>query len=245
MINLNRTTEDDAAALRQSRIVAFDANARAEKRKAPAVPKTHSMCAAMGRAYWAAEDVRMAREPAVPADAVSHRPGDPPMGGLAELAADLGAESQESRRLRFQQDFKQPQPDADGWIPFECTRGSICPVPPDVDFEIRTRGNVEVYDRRNEIIWRLTSTGEPWGCDVVAYRILPAKPAALPDWRRGPDVPESERKSGLWFVKGTGWFSKAELVRCMHWNNACEYRPAPPGVKEGDAYSPALYGEEA
>jgi hypothetical protein len=76
-------------------------------------------------------------------------------------------------------------------------------------------------------------------------RLLPAKPAALPGWRRGPDVPESERQSGLWFVRASCYTSVAVPPDGRVWMRDYEYRPAPPGVREGDAYSPALYGEEA
>jgi hypothetical protein len=225
MINLNRPTEDDAAALRQSRIVAFDAIARRAPREPAPTPYEVAVYA------FECEDHSI-QQPAKLSNAA-----------IAKLAYDVLADNLNATSGAALVGTK-PQPDADGWIPFVCTATSVCPVPPDVDFEIRTRGNVEVYDRRDAIIWRIASTGEPWDCDVVAYRILPAKPAAIPGWRRGPDVPESERKGGLWFARAAGgWYSHACAPE--NWKPSYEYRPAPPGVKDGDPYSPALYGEEA
>ena len=186
MINLNRPTCDDESIVRQSRIVAFDATQRAEKRKAPAAPKTHPMCAAMGRAYWAAEDVRMANAPAVLQPNASH--------AMHEVVAEVRKLVDEACGIPT-----KPQPDADGWILFEGTKDSVCPVPEGVDFEMRDRKGtirstkgypVHSIVPRGLLFWQFT--GEPWPCDTVAYRIiLPAKPAALPGWRRGPDVPES------------------------------------------------------
>lgn len=67
-------------------------------------------------------------------------------------------------------------PDVDGWIPFEITQDSVCPVPPDVDFEIRTRRHgIGINDKRDEVIWRRSRDGAEWPCDVVAYRILTTK----------------------------------------------------------------------
>jgi len=64
-------------------------------------------------------------------------------------------------------------------------------------------------------------------------------------------VLESERV-GLWFHRYAGqsrgctsdvknaFYARALTFRTDYYS----YRPAPPGVKEGDAYDPALYGEE-
>jgi hypothetical protein len=188
---------------------------------------THPMCAAMGRAYWAVEDVRVAwRRDGVTITATVTREAP-----KCDLATTLPIKS---------------QPDADGWIPFECTRFSVCPVPNGVEFEARMRDGAVFKSRngsgRGDISWQ-TLGGSSTGGDFVAYRILPAKPAALPGWRKGPDVPEAERV-GLWFYCGSS-LSLAERGNTLRFCSNLEYRPAPPGVLEGDAYSPALYGEEA
>jgi hypothetical protein len=245
MINLNRPTEDDAAALRQSRIVAFDANARAEKRKAP---KHESDKPDFKRGQWPAyfgggvyafiteTECRQIK----PAAAIEKLTSSAIIQqAYATLADNLNAASGAALV------GTKPQPDADGWIPFECTKDSVCPVPNDVDFEAKDRAGRTFKNDRNAALWGHGS-GHP--CDAVAYRILPAKPAAIPGWRRGPDVPESERK-GLWFVRTPGSARPRVPVALpadeLFFDPNCEYRPAPPGVKEGDAYEPALYGEEA
>ncbi len=276
MINLNRPTCDDAAIVRQSRIVAFDANARAEKRKAPAAPKKPARIGHDGLKWpetfdaqcwaealherfpsvpiedaigWMANAImrgfdtanQRAKATAEPADAVSPRPADPPMGTLAQLAATDSAVSGAALV------GTKPQPDADGWIPFECTMGSVCPVPVGVEFEVRFGNGNILPNIREPISWRLLSDGVPCSGDAVAYRILPAKPATIAGWRRGPDVPESERKSGLWFMRFVGGYDSdaTPAWQLLFKDIDTLYRPAPPGVKEGDAYSPALYGEEA
>jgi hypothetical protein len=233
MINLNRPTCDDDAIVRQSRIVAFDAIARRAPREPAPTPYEVAVYA------FECED-HSAQEHAKAADAVSHRSGDPPMGGLADMIAGCtpvsGAALVDTN----------PQPDADGWIPFECTKDSVCPVPEGVEFEARMRDGGTFKSRngsgKGDISWQLLGIGLTAG-DFVAYRIL--KPAALPGWRRGPDVPESERKSGLWFVHNQFGIQWAKPASACSWSSDCKYRHAPPGVREGDAYNPALYGEEA
>jgi hypothetical protein len=114
---------------------------------------THPMCAAMGRAYWAAEDVRVA------------------------------------------------------W-------------------------------RRDGATITATVTREAPKCGLAT---------TLPGWRKGLDVPVEERV-GLWFTRDHSKTPGCLGARPAHerrWLASHEYRPAPPGVREGDAYSPALYGEEA
>jgi hypothetical protein len=189
---------------------------------------THPMCVAMGRAYWAVEDVRMATMLPEPAEAA-----ELPAGSLAALAGMVATPV-----------ATKPQPDADGWIPFVCTAISVCPVPEGVEFEARIRDGRVMKGVAPWLDWSLLYAGGSAG-DIVAYRILPAKSAALPGWRKGPDVPVAERQSGLWFVRQPNGAIHVWQASSLKFVPECEYRPAPPGVKDGDAYDAKLYGEEA
>jgi hypothetical protein len=279
---------------------------------------THPMCAAMGRAYWAAEDVRMAKDRPAPFSEHRYSNRGEYESGLQALLRDgsgvlypaAGAHIDmtdwhgslragcvavlPSHPIKLDLDAcgavltgcaigtsvygssgflrdamavtaacstlnaasgdvlvgTKPQPDADGWIPFVCTHTSACPVPDGVEFEVWFGNGNILSNIREPISWRLLNDGVPCGGDVVAYRTLPAKPAALTGWRRGPDVPYDERNSGLWFVRRVGAAvgvdnNTASRAAYLGWYEGNEYRPAPPGAREGDAYSPALYGEDA
>lgn len=297
MINLNRPTCDDDAIVRQSRIVAFDANARAEKRKADATPARNAaklrfeqfdQCeledpdGSGGVAYVFEADCRQIKS------AKAAKPVDDTPDALADMIADCTPVSgaalvgtkppfkagdlvmtkfdglatmvhygEDASTVRLSNGYEgivstgyltlaAPQPDADGWIPFECTKDSVCPVPGGTSFEIKLRCG-EYFDATGLTHIRWLALALESHREIVAYRILNAKPAALPGWRRGPDVPYDERNSGLWFFRlaGDKLVIPAEPAGKKSWSPDCEYRPAPPGVREGDAYSPALYGEEA
>lgn len=230
---------------------------------------THPMCAAMGRAYWVEADARLnaeryptwhpgwrppGSEPAAKPQAVGDgvtddtaaiAAGAPLQAGanLADMIADCTPVSGAALV------GTKPQPDADGWIPFECTGISGgCPVPTGIQFEGRFRDGRVSMNPRSDNLWQLLSSGRKSNLDIVAYRILPAKPAALPGWRKGPDVPASERV-GMWFHWNPNHISGSPAnpasSKLTMFSPVFLYRPAPPGVREGDAYDPALYGEEA
>ncbi len=74
---------------------------------------------------------------------------------------------------------QQPQPDADGWIPFECTATSVCQVPDGLEFEARLRDGRIMKGVSPWLDWgRLYKEGSAG--DIVAYRILTPKPAEPP-----------------------------------------------------------------
>jgi hypothetical protein len=245
MINLNRPTCDDDAIVRQSRIVAFDAIARRAPREPAPTPYEVAVYA------FECED-HSAQESAKPADAVSHQPGDPPMGTLADMIADCAPVSGAALV------GTKPQADAETWHTEAPTVAGVyiaqdIPVDAGRTYYMRFHGS-EGWGAHHDTIEDAAEEEDGWGESrpIVWLRLVrpdhpAAKPASIPGWRRGPDVPESERKSGLWFYRLLGdmrsvGYAVTGLSRS--WDRGCEYRPAPPGVKEGDAYSPALYGEE-
>jgi hypothetical protein len=263
MINLNRPTCDDDAIVRQSRIVAFDANARAERAKANACEP----------ADWDAKRGFERSNHAGPGGLVvplmSHDSGGY-CGFFTQRAAEEGAKladaapvaqlaAADSAASGAALVGTKPQSNAETWHTEAPTVAGVyiaqdTPVDANRTYYMRFHGS-EGWGAHHDTAEDAAEEEEGWGESrpIVWLRLVrpdhpAAKPAALPGWRRGPDVPESERKSGLWFCRVAGDASTVwgpVEAHTRRWDRECEYRPAPPGVKECEAYSPALYGEEA
>lgn len=78
---------------------------------------------------------------------------------IAELAA------------RAEAALAEPQPDADGWIPWA---GGDCPLERRVRHQVRFRYGDESHWSKCPYGWNWEHTGAP--TDIIAYRIVEAKP---------------------------------------------------------------------
>ena len=65
----------------------------------------------------------------------------------------------------------EPQPDADGWIPWA---GGDCPLERRVRHQVRFRYGDESHWSKCPYGWNWEHTGAP--TDIIAYRIVEAKP---------------------------------------------------------------------
>lgn len=178
MINLNRPTCDDDAIVRQSRIVAFDAIARRAPREPAPTPYEVAVYA------FECED-HSAQEQAKPTDAVSHRPGDPPMGTLADMIADCTPASGAALV------GTKPQPDANT-LPLKVgDRVQVLPHPagarhptpfvPSMDEFVNMTGEVILCDASDARV-RFDSGQARW----FPLSSVCRKPAAIPGWRKKP-----------------------------------------------------------
>lgn len=80
---------------------------------------------------------------------------------------------------------------------------------------------------------------------VSWLHLISADTPAIPDWRPGDQVPEGER-TGLWHYrcpKHGGFAGSARSADYFIWAEGLgQFRPAAPGVREGEAYDEARYG---
>lgn len=82
--------------------------------------------------------------------------------------------------------------------------------------------------------------------DIEWSHLISADTTPIADWRPGDQVPEGERV-GLWFCRtdtGKSW-SGAQRADFWEFRKSCTYRPAAPGVREGEAYDEARYAKGA
>ena len=80
---------------------------------------------------------------------------------------DLGREA----IARAEAALAEPQPDADGWIPWA---GGDCPLERRVRHQVRFRYGDESHWSKCPYGWNWEHTGAP--TDIIAYRIVEAKP---------------------------------------------------------------------
>ena len=72
---------------------------------------------------------------------------------------------------RAEASLAEPQPDADGWIPWA---GGDCPLERRVRHQVRFRYGDESHWSKCPYGWNWEHTGAP--TDIIAYRIVEAKP---------------------------------------------------------------------
>ena len=77
--------------------------------------------------------------------------------------------TQEARAAiaRAEAALAEPQPDADGWIPWA---GGECPLADGVWHRVRFRDGYEPAPIENPLDWRWTATG--LRSDIIAYRVV-------------------------------------------------------------------------
>ena len=77
---------------------------------------------------------------------------------------------------------------------------------------------------------------------VVWHHLISADTPPIADWRPGDQVPEGERKQGLWHCKMQKERGASVAIAGPAFNHRLLYRPAAPGVRAGEAYDEARYG---
>jgi len=70
---------------------------------------------------------------------------------------------------RAEAELAEPQPDADGWIPWA---GTDCPEDEDVVIEVRLRSGTQETKNAGFFDWKHYG----WKSDIVAYRVVEAQP---------------------------------------------------------------------
>ena len=76
-------------------------------------------------------------------------------------------EAGRSAIARAEAALAEPQPDADGWIPWA---GGECPLADGVWHRVRFRDGYEPAPIENPLDWRWTATG--LRSDIIAYRVV-------------------------------------------------------------------------
>lgn len=215
--------DQDAVILSMSRAVAQPKRTK----PAPVRHPVHAMCLAMSEVYQY-EPNAAAQQPAAAEIAAET---------LAEDAADSAAVA---------------APDADGWVPFECTPTSVCPVA-ECEVEIRLRDGTHrtpsETDTKAPPYWCLWNHVE-CGVDVVAYRII--KPAAAPaqpadqdryrdGWRKDSEIPAVDR-TGLWHYDNPAYGGQPDAAGVLiYFDLPGVYRRAPEDAQPGDKYDERRY----